>query len=581
MKGKRMTNDFIAVMAAAAAIIFVAGCDKGGIKPSTEPGIYGSAVAQTAIGKIDLMPDLPQPYAMPDWKAKAKSYDSYVFSWTRSGDVGPLIWLDQSHRNGGGDTFGLYTTVGDVRQGPNKAGGAAHEAINTLAAVLSGGLSGVDKTNQDGYNYVKMVQNYCATDNGWKIMLNGTSGYAQDWWYNVLPNILYYGICDLFPNVDGESEIQKGIADQFAAADAALAGNYGYSYFNYGQMKGYVTGIPLQQDEAAGHAYVLLCAYRKFGDASYLEHSKSAMDALLSQTESRFYEVVMPFGIYTAAYLDAVEGCNYDVAKVFNWIFDGCTSSTGRTGWGVIAGTWGDYDVSGLQGSLTDGGGYAFLMNSFEMCWPLVPTVKYKPEFAKAVGKWMLNNANACRLFYPCEIDDFHQYAPELKNITSDNVAYEGLRRSDKYGKASLKGMSPVALGDGPTWVSSNPTSTMFSLYSTSPVGIMGAIVSTTDVAGILRLDCNATDFYADRPYPAYLYYNPYDQAKTVTYNSSENCDLFDIVSRSYAAIGLNKTGAIQIPAKTAMVIYELPSGTRLKVDGTRITAAGKNVIAY
>ena len=62
---------------------------------------------------------------------------------------------------------------------------------------------------------------------------------------------------------------------------------------------------------------------------------------------------------YTAAYLNAVEGANYDVAKLLDWVFDGCQSPTGRTGWGIIVGKWGDYDVSGLQGSITDGGGYA------------------------------------------------------------------------------------------------------------------------------------------------------------------------------------------------------------------------------
>ncbi|WP_296298707.1 hypothetical protein [Lentimicrobium sp.] len=29
---------------------------------------------------------------------------------------------------------------------------------------------------------------------------------------------------------------------------------------------------------------------------------------------------------------------------------------------GVIADKWGDFDVSGMQGSITDGGGYGFFM---------------------------------------------------------------------------------------------------------------------------------------------------------------------------------------------------------------------------
>lgn len=71
------------------------------------------------------------------------------------------------------------------------------------------------------------------------------------------------------------------------------------------------------------------------------------------------------------------------------------------------------------------------------------------------------------------EIDETHQWAPELKDITYDNVSYEGLRKTDDYGKASLKGVSPVAIGDGPKWIKGNPTESMFSVYSSSPVGIL------------------------------------------------------------------------------------------------------------
>ena len=96
-----------------------------------------------------------------------------------------------------------------------------------------------------------------------------------------------------------------------------------------------------------------------------------------------FTEALLPLGVYTAAYLNATEGANYDVQKLLNWVFDGCKSPTGRTGWGIIVGKWGDYDVSGLQGSITDGGGYAFLMNSIKPAWPFVPMVKYQLNMLK------------------------------------------------------------------------------------------------------------------------------------------------------------------------------------------------------
>ena len=550
---------------------------------------FGEKVKQVSIHRVDSMPDMPETYKMLDWKQKAQKYDQFIFDWNNKSEVGPLIWLDDARRNMDQTTFGLYTAIKDIRQGKNANNGEFHESLNSLAAILGAGLVGIDKTNQDGYNYVKMVNNYFNSYNGWNIVMNNTTpsvallggGYGRDWWYDVLPNALYYAICDVFPNVDGAEKIQKSIAEQFVKADSVLNGNYDYSYFDYAQMKGMVNNIPLQQDAAGGHAYVLLCAYHKFGDPRYLQHSKSAIEALLAQKESRFYEALLPLGVYTAAYLNAVEGANYDVAKLLDWVFDGCKSPAGRTGWGIIVGKWGDYDVSGLQGSITDGGGYAFLMNSIKPAWPFIPMVKYQPQYAKAIGKWMLNNASACRLFYPGEIDETHQWAPELKDITYDNVSYEGLRKTDDYGKASLKGVSPVAIGDGPKWIKGNPTESMFSVYSSSPVGILGAIVCQTNVEGILRLDCNVTDFYTEKPYPVYLYYNPHKETKTITYQATQPCDLFDIVAKEYIAKNIKTNGSVEIPANDARVIVELPAGTELELKDGKIIANKQNIISY
>lgn len=549
----------------------------------------GAPVEQVVIERVNLMPDMPESYQMIDWKQKARDFDRFVFDWNNSSEVGPLIWLDNARRNVDQETFGLYTAVKDIRQGKDANNGEFHESLNSLAAILGAGLVGIDKTDQDGYNYVKMVQNYFNSDTGWNIVMNNTTssvgskggGYGRDWWYDVLPNALYYAVCDVFPHVEGAEEIQKSIAEQFVKADSVLNGNYDYSYFDYGQMKDGVNHIPLQQDAAGGHAYVLLCAYRKFGDNRYLQHAKSAVEALLSQKESRFYEALLPLGAYTAAYLNATEGTSYDVKKLLDWVFDGCKSPTGRTGWGIIVGKWGDYDVSGLQGSITDGGGYAFLMNSIKPAWPFIPLVKYQPEYAQAIGKWMLNNASACRLFYPGYIDEQHQWAPELRNLTANNIAYEGLRKADDYGKESLKGVSPVAIGDGPKWIDGNPTESMFSVYSSSPVGILGAIVDTTNVKGILKLDCNATDFYSQKPYPVYLYYNPFDEDKVVEYTSAQQADLFDIVAKEYVARNIVEKGAFTIPAKAARIVVELPVETELTKEGQRIVANKQYIISY
>ena len=128
------------------------------------------------------------------------------------------------------------------------------------------------------------------------------------------------------------------------------------------------------------------------------------------------------------------------------------------------------------------------------------------------------------------------------------------------------EGLSPIAMGDGPLWNEKNPPESMFSLYSTSSVGILGAIVSPTDVEGILRLDCNATDFYASKPYPVYLYYNPFQEAKTVTYTTGEGRkDILDVVSGKYLATGVNASCPIEISAGEAALVVELPAGKKVK----------------
>ncbi|MCX6224626.1 MAG: hypothetical protein NTV01_07735 [Bacteroidia bacterium] len=359
-----------------------------------------------------------------------------------------------------------------------------------------------------------------------------------------------------------------------------LSGNFDYSYFDYARMTGMRNHIPWQQDAAGGHAYVLLSAWYKFGDGRYLKAAKNATESLLNQKESRFYEILLPFGAYTAARLNAENGTSYDITRLLNQIFDGCQSKDGRYGWGVIAEKWGDYDVYGLQGSITDGGGYAFFMNSVAMAWPLVPLVKYEPQYARAIGKYMLNAVNASRLFYPDQIGEKNQWLPQLKDLTSGIIGYEGLRKTDDMNNPALNGISPVAIGDGPKWVAGQPPESMFSLYSTSIAGVFGAIVSTTAVEGILALNCNATDFYADNTYPVYLYYNPYKEVKTVSYPSDISIDLFDTISKRYLAKGKRGNVSISLPAGEAALIVVLPAGTQLKNDGSKIKA-GNAVIAY
>jgi hypothetical protein len=560
------------------SLIFLFGCS-----------LTKKEVTQAELEKVNNMPDFPKPYKMLNWQEKTKNFDKIIFNFQLGVQGKTFIWLDTSQRNFPQTTFGLYTVIDDVRQGPDVNNGEFHEAINSLGALMSAGLVGIDKTNQDGYNYVKMIQNYFNADNGWNIMMNNTSpevamqggGYGRDWWYDVFPNVLFFAVSDLFQYVERADSLQKIIADQFFKADSVLDGNYDFSFFDYSRMQGKHNNITPQQDAAAGHAWVLYSAFQKFGDERYLEGAQSALDALYAQKESRFYEVLMPFGAYTAARMNAEEGTNYDILKVLKWTFDGCTSEEGRTGWGIIDGQWGEFDVNGIQGNILQEGGYGFLMNSFDMAWPLVPMVRYEPEYASIIGKWMLNVANSARLFYPYEIPDKNQWLPDEKAVTRNVIAYEGLKKTDAYKKEELRGASPVALGDGPNWVIGQPEISMFSIYGSAHVGIFGAIIRETNVENILQLNCLATDFYRNPAYPTYLYYNPYPEDKKINYfNGSSAVDLFDAISHKIVAKNIKKQGAFIIPANKTMLIVVIPSGSELERQDNK-TMVGNITVAY
>lgn len=147
-------------------------------------------VAQESIARIDSMPNFPTPYKMLDWKQKAKDFDAFAFDYDSDFPSGPVIWLDSAKRNISQVTFGLYTAIHDVRQGPNHNNGEFHESLNSMVAILGVSLIGIDKSQQDGFNYVKMLQNYFNSDTGWNIMMNNTcpevalqgGGYGRDWW---------------------------------------------------------------------------------------------------------------------------------------------------------------------------------------------------------------------------------------------------------------------------------------------------------------------------------------------------------------------------------------------------------------
>ena len=539
-------------------------------------------VKQQPIERVNQMAEMPKPFGIIDYNKLAKDFDAKVYDLNAKGKFWPLAWVDTSRKNFPQDVVGIYTAIGDVRQGPGNNKGMFHEALATMGATLGASLVGIDKTKQDGRNYVAMLKNYFNKDTGWNIMMNNTApevallggGYGRDWWYDVYPNLLFYAIYEQYPDEPGLKEMARTIANKFYEADKILNGNYDYSYFDYGKMTPMKNNICIQPDAAAGHAWVLYSAYKHFGDEKYLKGALSALSALEAQPQNPTYELLMPFGAYLAARINAEQGKNFDTAKMLQWSFDG--TAICREGWGFLVGNWNGYDISGIVGSTVDHGGYGFLMNTYDAAWPLVPMVRYDQSYANAIGKWMLNAANASKFFYPQHMPDEHETLKNAEEITKNVIAYEGIiKRSNLNAYQHVQ--APVAQGDGPLWVpGKNPPESQLSVYGSGHVGIFGSIIKTTDVEGILQLDLLATDFFHDKAYPTFLYYNPHNEGKAIKVNvGKKKVDLYDTVSGKFIAKNLSGNAKVKLDAKNSAVIVMVPAKGKVTHNGSKMMVNG------
>ncbi len=516
---------------------------------------------QINISKIDLMPNFPLPYLMRDWKKAAVGYDSLVFNQSLSGQYLPLVWMDNNSINYSGPRFGLSTVIGSNISFPN-------EAINCIPAVVSASLNGIDKSNQDGYNWVSMCQEWFNKKNGLMVYKNHPDDQtSDDWWYETMPNVFFYQLYSLYPNAGDFHNQFISIADQWLKAIYIMGGsttpwnvpNMNYQGWDFANM------IPSSlhdhnEPEASGAiAWILYNAFKVTGNQKYRIGAELAMEFLNGLNSNPSYELQLYYGVYLAARMNAELGTNYDVTKMLNW----CFNSDNIRNWGAMTGKWGGYDVDGLIGEINSnisyGQSYPFSMNTFEMIGALVPMVRYDARYSRAIGKLVLNAANAARLFYPKYLPSANQDQPSWQwaNQYDANsfIAHEAMHQNQP-GNISV---SPYASGDA---INGGWGATTLTLYSSSHAGILGAIINTTNVPGILQLDVLKTDYFHDSAYPTYLYYNPYDSDKIVNINiGSVSYDIYDVVSKTFLINGATGTTSINIPANSAILAVIIPSG--------------------
>ncbi len=395
----------------------------------TSGALFQCAAAEAshvAISRVDGMPNLPQPFAMRDWAQVTRDYVSFVFDFEQRGEHLPLVaWLDKNR-----------TMVSF----PSYVGGPKDpEAVNYLAAVVSGSLIGLDMRNYRGHDWVTLGTNFFNATEG--VYVNRPHGGTGDsFWYDVFPNVLFYQLNEMYRSDAARDDQARSVALKWYEACVALGGktdplavpNFDHTGLNLKTMQMVEMGR-IEPEGAAGIAWLEYMAWLEFKDPRFLTASDWCIRSLEAKpdAQSPLYEVLLPYGALIAARMNAELGSHYNVAKLVNACFEPRGMLQARPGWGVITDRWNGLDAHGLVGSTTDGGGYAFAMNTFQWAGALVPLARYDTRYARDIGKWMLNLANAARLFYPNAHDAKHQSSYDWAKVHDSKsvIAYEGIRK--------------------------------------------------------------------------------------------------------------------------------------------------------
>jgi len=504
---------------------------------------------------LENFPALPNPLVIRDWKQTARDYHQFAFNSSISGQYLPLLYEYTANTAAGfsGPAFGLPSYVGNPRD--------SGEGLTALGAVLGGTLAGLDMASLDGKDRVQQCEVFFCAVNGHGLALNNLNSQGSgSAWYDIFPSTLFFQIGARYPGRVTLQTKMRAIADSWLAALPSLSNNWEHTDFNFQTMTP-VTGAWNEPDMAIGIAWLEYMAYAQFHDARYLAAADLCMMQMNSRPTNPFYETLGFYGPLLAARMNAELGRTYDTSHHLNWIFS--SSSDDRPGWGCESGRWGNYDAYGLMGSTTDTTGYAFSMNSYAAAGLIAPVVRYQPQYARLLGRWLLHVAANANLFYPDTLPtNMQSSASWAQQSGVQSVSYEGLRH--------LGTTTPYATGDAAAPIQDlNP-------YGAWGCGWMAALFQTSNVPGILQIDCVATDAAAATNWPTYLYYNPYPVAKQVTVDVGSSAqNLFDAVSGVFLAANVSGNTILTLAPDTAIVVAFYPATNALSQAGSRLLAGG------
>ena len=533
-------------------------------------GEASSAVAeQRKIARVQLMPSVPEPLIVRDWRKVARQYYELVLNPESRLEGKPLVVLKKDL-----PAFDIPSWVG---------GKPEDEAFTCLSAVIGARLVGLDPRNIHGFDYTQAAKGWFDEKNGVYRHLRRQRGqpvYHADI-YGYWAGIQGLMLASQYPE-DREFQRQSRAAFQAFLRIAHGMGcpskaNFDVLGFNFEK------GVPEGRNEPMnrlGHApsvaWPLLISYQATGDREMLNCARAAIQWHMDHPGR--YEISHVMGPLTAARLNAEHDCRLDLDRVLaTWFGDGDPK---RTPWKITAGTrLSGLTCDGLDGADWDGperGFHAFAMGTLQGPAWLVPVARYDPRYACDIGRYALHAAVSARLLQGIDLDWNHQDHPDWKKRWDPErlLFYEALTSwdwsSDRRFRPYATG-DPIRLGWGAPKVPPenylvekrkqfSNTSRNLALYMGNHVGFLGGIVEATDVPGILRWDCLATDWFHAPAYPTWLIYNPYHEAKSLrTDVGSIPVDLYDAVKHEFVQRGVSGHVALTLPAGASVVLVATP----------------------
>ena len=558
----------------------------------------GRNLEQRLLEVVEDMPNIPSNYKLIDWEDRGKKLIEFVFDHTATNFDENTEFSVKDNRKFStiyrDDKYGGYMIpafYGENRpivdreiDGKIHDGEDDQESISVTSALISASLLGINmntelpeelkgkSTIENDYEINTYLDNelkyYWNKDGVITNVPNGSDSKLQntnvsnaygDFWYLLIANQNFFRLSELNPEWRPEEvkKIQESIADKMIEMIDVLKqrseetgkGLFDIQCFDFENMKAVEPGWR-QPDAAAGTASILYYAYKIFNEDKYLTYAKECMNYLQDLESNPYYENMLIDAVYLAAMMNAEVGTNYDISKFWNWITT--TSRSSVRNWGSVNYSQDGIDVYGMTGEPNNG--YSYFFNSIYPLTSILPAAKYDPSYARMAGKWAINIANASKYFLPSEWSAEHQTDGEFKGQLEESVlAYESLRKNDK-------GKNFYATGDAKQnatggWMAGENT-TNFGLYGGFYTGFLGALVEETNVEGILKLDCNKTDYYQNNMYQTYLYYNPFMETKEVEIDlGNKYYDIYDSAAGMYLAKNVTGKQTFKMLADSARVI--------------------------